>query len=110
MPKKMVRFSGPKLTFRLPVFSSRSMSWGGKSWTKLTSPERRAATRVAAAVITEVTVAVMPGGTARIECDSGRAPHPNDGCALLRAASLEWLADGLTRENRCTRPHPEEPP
>ena len=51
MPKKMVRFSGPKLTLRPGVFSSRSMSCTGTSCTKSTSPESSAATRVASDLI-----------------------------------------------------------
>ena len=51
MPRKMVRFSGPRLTLRLGVFSSRSMSCTGTSWTKSTSPESSAATRVASDLI-----------------------------------------------------------
>jgi hypothetical protein len=51
MPKKMVRFSGPVVTRRFCVPFSRSMSCTGTSCTRSTSPERRAATRVASALI-----------------------------------------------------------
>ncbi len=48
MPRKIVRFCGADLTTRLSVPSTRPMSCTGTSWMKSTSPERRAATRVAA--------------------------------------------------------------
>ena len=62
MPKKMVRFSGPKLTLRPGVFSSRSMSCTGTSCTKSTSPDSSAAMRVASDLMVRYVISVTPSG------------------------------------------------
>ena len=48
MPRKMVRFSTPSTTFKSGLARKRPKSWGVGSSTMSTSPDSKAATRVAA--------------------------------------------------------------
>ena len=58
MPKKMVRFSTPSITFRLALLRKRAKSCGLGSSTKSTSPDSSAATRVASALMGLYTISV----------------------------------------------------
>ena len=51
MPRKIVRSSGPVMTVALPLAFTRAMSWSGTGSMTSTSPDSRAATRVASEAI-----------------------------------------------------------
>ncbi|MNL82399.1 hypothetical protein D3C87_2097730 [compost metagenome] len=59
----MKRFSGPVSTLKPAVLLSRSISWGGTSWTMSTSPDSRAEIRVWLSAMTRYWISVTAGAS-----------------------------------------------